>query len=484
MILLIVVAALSCAAALMLTPICRGLALRFGSVDLPDGFRKIHSGAIPRVGGVGIFLAVGLAVGMVCLSQPTVLLGKSSIAMEILPAGVLVFAIGLIDDLVGLSARRKLIGQVAAALLACASGVQIDVIAGQSIANTWWHDPLTVLWLIACANAFNLIDGVDGLATGVGLVATLTICTSAVWSGNGGLALLTAALSGALLGFLRYNFNPASIFLGDCGSLTIGFLLGCFAIIWSTKATTVLGMTAPAIALCVPFLEIAVSVCRRFLRGQPVFGPDRRHIHHRLLDRGLTPKRVAFVLYGAAGIAAGCSLLVNSDSNPVGGIGVIVCSIGVWIGVHRLQYSEFQEARRVIFGGVIARVINDRVVLRQFDENLRTAGASSECWEILTDTSRKIGINKVRLEFRGRARIEQLGNVPDSECWQLRIPLDGYGLAEFSLPNGGTPHPATLAPFADIVRRRLTSIGPWMAIVTADSSISPVNAGAQIATHG
>jgi UDP-GlcNAc:undecaprenyl-phosphate/decaprenyl-phosphate GlcNAc-1-phosphate transferase len=484
---MLIAGAVSCVLSLALTPMCRALALRFGKVDRPDRVRKLHAGAIPRVGGVAIFVSFAAALAAAALLAPALNwtgLDWSAVNRTI-PAAILIFLIGLLDDLIGLTAWQKLGGQCAAAIFACASGVQIEALAGHSIANTWWHEPLTVAWLIACSNAFNLIDGVDGLAAGVGLVAALTTFGSAIWSGNASLALAAAAISGALLGFLRYNFNPATIFLGDCGSLTVGFLLGCFGVIWSQKAVTMLGMTAPMIALCLPFVEVAVSIARRFLRGQPIFGADRRHIHHRLLDRGLTPKRVALVLYGAAGIAAACSLLASIGNVRFGGLGVIACCIGAWVGIQRLHYSEFEEARRVVFGGVIARVINDRVVLRQFDENLRAASPADDCWEILADTSRKLGIEKIRLEAGGRARVERLGTAADSDCWQLRIPLDGYGVAEFSLRSGGALHPATLAPFADIVRLRLASMGPWVRMLAAGETLPrPVLAETEIVKHG
>jgi UDP-GlcNAc:undecaprenyl-phosphate GlcNAc-1-phosphate transferase len=146
--------------------------------------------------------------------------------------------------------------------------------------------PVTVLWLLACANAFNLIDGLDGLASGVGLFATLTTLCAALMHGDMELALATAPLAGALIGFLRYNFNPASIFLGDCGSLSIGFLLGCYAVMWSQKSATLLGMAAPAIVLAAPLVDTALSIARRFIQHKPIFGADRGHLHHRLLDRG------------------------------------------------------------------------------------------------------------------------------------------------------------------------------------------------------
>jgi UDP-GlcNAc:undecaprenyl-phosphate GlcNAc-1-phosphate transferase len=453
---------LSCVLSLALTPLCRAVSLRFGIVDRPDRKRKFHSHPIPRVGGVAIFLALAVSMGALAIFEPTAKLQALDWGdvTRSLPAVILIFLTGLLDDLVGLTPWQKLGGQISAAVLAFASGVQIVSLGGHSIAETWWHAPLTVLWLVACSNAFNLIDGVDGLAAGIGLFATITMFIAALWTGNAGLALATAPLAGALLAFLKYNFNPATIFLGDCGSLSIGFLLGCASVIWSQKSATLLGMTAPLIALSIPIIETVLSIGRRLLRGQSIFAPDRGHIHHRLLDLGLTPMRVALVLYAVAGAAAGCSLLVSVSGDGFAGLVITVCCVGVCIGVRQLGYGEFQEARLVLFGGVIGRVISDRLALRTFEENLRAAGSSGDCWPILTEVSRKLGFNEVRLEFCGRVRTERLGTASDSDCWRLQVPLDRYGLAEFSLPTGATPHPATLAPFAAIVSRYLTAIGP------------------------
>ena len=174
-------------------------------------------------------------------------------------------------------------------------GVRILSIAGAPT-EAWWNIPLTILWLLACMNAFNLVDGLDGLAAGVGLFATLTVFAAAMMQHNMVLAVATFPLAGAMLAFLCYNFNPATIFLGDSGALLIGFLLGCYAAIWSNKSATLLGMTAPLMALSIPLLDVALAIVRRFLRRQPIFTADRGHIHHRLLDRGFTPRRVVLVL--------------------------------------------------------------------------------------------------------------------------------------------------------------------------------------------
>jgi len=376
------------------------------------------------------------------------------VLVRLIPCAVIVFTVGLLDDIFGLKPWQKLAGQVAAAGLACAIGVQIHALGGRPIMHPL-QIPLTILWLVGCANAFNLIDGVDGLAAGVGLFAILTTFVSALLHNNLALALATAPLAGALLGFLRYNFNPATIFLGDCGSLSIGFLLGCAGIIWSQKSATVLGMTAPLIALSIPIADTALSIARRFLRGQPIFSADRRHIHHLLLDRGLTPRRVALVMYGAAGIAAACSLVVSVVDDQFAGIIVILFCIAAWVGVQNLGYGEFPAARSVLFGGVIGRVINAQVSLHHMDLQLGAAQHFEQRWDILTSACLKLGFRNAALEFEGRQWSERVGSHCSNDCWQLTVPLNGSGRAQFSVPFDLPPQAATIAPFAEIVRRRL-----------------------------
>src|ERR1017187_499676 len=326
-----------------LTPVCRLLCQRLGWVDHP-GPRKVHLQPIPRTGGIAIFM--GYAGAMFLLLLYPLRHGMFATGMfpgmrALLPAIVVAFATGLLDDVLQLKPWMKLLGQVTAAALACNAGVQIHNLAGFYIADTWWHIPLTIVWLVGCANAFNLIDGLDGLAVGVGIFATATALFSALLSGNIALALMTAPLLGALLGFLPYNFSPASIFMGDCGSLTVGFLLGCFGVIWSQKSATLLGMTAPLIAMAIPLLDTALAISRRFLRGQAIFAADRGHIHHRLLARGFTPRRIVYLLYASAGVLAGLSLLM-SRAHYSGGVVVAFCAI-IWLAIRYRSEEHTSE---------------------------------------------------------------------------------------------------------------------------------------------
>ena len=160
-----------------------------------------------------------------------------------------------------------------------------------------------------------------------------------------------------MLAFLRYNFNPASIFLGDSGSLLIGFLLGSYSIVWSYKSATILGMTAPILALSFPIAETVISVARRMLLGTPLFGADRGHIHHRLLERGLGPKQVAVLIYAIAGLSAGVALIMSTPEARDKGVILILFCIVSWIGFQHLGYTEFGSARKIILGGTVSKLV-------------------------------------------------------------------------------------------------------------------------------
>jgi len=348
MISILFVTAVSFLLAMGLTRLVRDTSTRLGLVDLPDNRRKTHLLAVPRTGGVAIVAAYLLAYVLLLYTPlPGGAMVRASLPFiwRLLPATAVIFATGLLDDVYRLKPWWKLAGQVAASALAYAGGLRLAEIAGYSHFG-WLSLPLTIGWLVLCANAFNLIDGIDGLATGVGVVAALTTLVAALLQGNIPLVLATAPLIGALVAFLYYNFNPASIFLGDSGSLLIGFLLGAYGIIWSQKSATMLGMAAPTMALALPLLEVGLSVFRRFLRNEPIFNADRGHIHHRLLDRGFTPRRVTLVLYAVCSIGAALSLSQNVLHNRLTGAVVLLFAICACGGIQYLGYVEFSATRR------------------------------------------------------------------------------------------------------------------------------------------
>jgi UDP-GlcNAc:undecaprenyl-phosphate GlcNAc-1-phosphate transferase len=450
---------------LALTPLVRDLCLRAGLVDSPDGRRKTHARPVPRTGGIPIAISYLASVALLLtspLAARSVLAEQLPLAWKLLPCSALIFLTGLADDIAGLKPWQKLAGQAAAAAAAYAAGVRVSGIAGVATTD-WWSLPVTVAWLIACANAFNLIDGMDGLAAGVGLFATATTLAVALLHGNMALALVTAPLAGALLAFLRYNFNPASIFLGDCGSLLIGFLLGCFSVLWSQKASTWLAMTAPLMVLAVPMLDVVLAVARRFLRGQPIFEADRGHIHHRLLDRGLTPRRAALILYAACSLGAGLSVLQTlAHSGYEAAVLALFCIVAA-AGVSRLGYVEFGVARRILAGGALRKVFSEEIQLQHLEDSLRSAATAHDCWRLIRDAAAGFGFASVEARILGE-RYGAPAEVSSCTAWTVRIPVSETDYVQCAMPVGGTAHPAAAGRFAETVARalgaRLETLGP------------------------
>ena len=284
---------------LAFTPVVRIVCTRLGWLDHP-GPRKVHVTPVPRTGGIAIL--AGYAVAFLILFYSP-LGGSRSVAAALpgvwalLPAILVAFATGLLDDVLGLEAldeaprtgdRRRSLPFMAMSRSTPWPVIPSRPPGGPCPSPCFGSSPVPTPSISSMASMASPL--------GVGLFATATTFLSALLTGNYALALVTAPLLGALLGFLPYNFNPASIFMGDCGSLPVGFLLGCFGVIWSQKSATLLGMTAPLLALAIPLLDTTLAIARRFLRHQPIFGADRGHIHHRLLARGFTPRRVALYL--------------------------------------------------------------------------------------------------------------------------------------------------------------------------------------------
>jgi UDP-GlcNAc:undecaprenyl-phosphate GlcNAc-1-phosphate transferase len=443
--------------ALFYTPLCRDLFRGWGLLDRPDAARKIHAEPIPRVGGVALVLSLITTYGLTFLfdgrlnpavNDPNVLL-----AWRIVPGAVVVFATGLLDDLVSLRAWQKLVGQLLGAGWAYGAGLHVAGVAGYS-AQHWLSVPLTLLWLVLCTNAFNLIDGVDGLATGAGLFATLTMVVGALIQGNVPLLVIALPVAGFLLAFLRYNFNPATVFLGDSGSLLLGFLLGCFGVIWSLKSATLLGMVAPLMAMFVPILDVGLSVIRRFLRNQPIFNADRGHIHHRLLDQGLTPRRAVLLLYAAFALGAVFSILQTVAAKQLGGLIVLVFCAAAWIGVQHLGYVEFSVAGRMLLAGSFQRMLESQLYLRKFEEELAATKRLEECWRVLTEACRNFGFAGFVMEFRGRILRKTFFEQDPETCWMVRIPLAGRGYLSLTRPFDSSEQTAVV-PFVQMLRNRL-----------------------------
>jgi UDP-GlcNAc:undecaprenyl-phosphate GlcNAc-1-phosphate transferase len=437
---------------LVLTPVFREIFRACGFVDHPNQDRKIHACPIPRAGGIAIVASYVMSFVIVQLFA-SIMNSQLALVWKVLPSASVIFAVGIIDDLWGLKHWQKLIGQTIAAGIACWSGILVLDVVGVH-AHAWWSIPATILWLLACTNAFNLVDGMDGLAAGVGLFATLTIFIAALLQKNVALAMATISLAGCLLGFLCYNFNPATTFLGDSGSLLIGFVLGCYGIIWTQKSVTFLGMTAPLMALSIPLFDVTLAIVRRFLRTQPIFSADRGHIHHRLLDRGISPRKAVLLLYGLSSLVAVFSLLQSfSHSNRIASVIVIVFCAVAWMGIQYLEYVEFALAGRFLFRGDLQRTVKAQIDLEAFRAALSNIESPQECYRLVGETACSFGFILVQAQFAGESFSRRGSHPPPS--WTVRVPLDSDDFLELEREHGATTLGYSAGPFVDAVRSGL-----------------------------
>jgi len=358
----------------------RDFSIARGWYSVPSSDRHIHSRPIPRLGGVAIFLALWC---MVLLAHwlpghfGTREFPLPHFTLKILGPATIIFLLGLIDDFCGVSAYVKFAVQAGAGVLLYCNGLGIShlsLLAGHPHLGWLVGLPLTILWVLWITNAFNLIDGLDGLAAGSALFSTLVTCVVAILFHSEAILFLTLALAGAIAGFLRYNFNPASIFLGDCGSLLIGFLLSAIALAGSQKAPTVVAVAIPIVSLGLPILDVAVAVIRRFLSCKRLFDADREHIHHKLLGRGISHRHTVLVLYAVSACFGLLSLFLLHPASTAVPTVLMVVGIGVLIGVQQLRYHEFLE-----LGRVANRTLNQRHVIANDISIRRAADALQSC---------------------------------------------------------------------------------------------------------
>jgi UDP-GlcNAc:undecaprenyl-phosphate/decaprenyl-phosphate GlcNAc-1-phosphate transferase len=414
---------------LIFTPLCRDEFIRRELLDHPDGGRKQQKRSIPRAGGLAIAISYAMALLLLLCFGPRafrIYIQHKELLLSLLLPAAIIFLTGLIDDLFTLKPLTKLAGQCVGVALAVALGARLTLIGGHP-APLWLAAPLSGLWLLLCINALNLIDGLDGLAGGVALSATLTTLLTAILHGDTGLVMATAPLACCLLAFLRYNFDPASVYLGDCGSLTIGFLLGSFALIWSSKSATLMGMAAPMMMLALPLLEVFLSIGRRYLRSQPILAADRGHIHHRLLALGLTPRDVALTLYGVCGLSAVLSLLQSLLSRRFQGSIVVLFAVLIIVGVRKLRYAEFSAARKLFSQRRFLRSLKDWLYLEEITSQLYAARTPEELWMVLEAVTAKLDFASVEFELDGEVfgAIFEIADTPPS--WEMTANLESRG---------------------------------------------------------
>ncbi len=274
-----------------LTPYVKKLAIRLKAVDVPKSARKIHHTTMPRMGGLAIFIAFVFCV--------VIFIPLRKEVIGLLLGSTFIVAMGILDDIKELSSKVKLAGQVVAAVILYASGVKIEWLTspfGGMLYMGHFSFFLTVFWIVGITNTINFIDGLDGLASGVSSIISFTILVIAIRDGNHAVALMMAAVMGGTLGFLPYNFNPAKIFMGDTGSLFLGYILAGVSVMGAYKNATIL-LTFSIFALGLPIFDTAFAIIRRFVHGKPIMEADRGHMHHRLLDMGFSQRQAVVILY-------------------------------------------------------------------------------------------------------------------------------------------------------------------------------------------
>jgi UDP-GlcNAc:undecaprenyl-phosphate/decaprenyl-phosphate GlcNAc-1-phosphate transferase len=430
----------SCVAAWVFTRRVRDIAIAKGMVTPPELDRHVHTAPVPRLGGIAVYFSVMLVLLSSFAFCAAAGLPKPFTAHQLLgllgPAAI-IFLLGLYDDLRGAGAYLKFSVQaVAAACLYFAGyGVQrFDFFSRSQELGTLLGLPITVFWVLLVTNAFNLIDGLDGLAAGSAFFSTMVMFIISLFRGNFAVSFITVALAGAILGFLRYNFNPATIFLGDSGSLFVGFLLSALALAGSQKATTIVAVAIPVIALGLPIVDVTLAVLRRLLNGKRLFVGDDDHIHHKLLKRGFSQRGAVLTLYGVTA-AFGLLSLALLHGEKLLALVLLVIGAGVLWGIQQLRYIEFFELgeslRRV---SQRRRILANNVSVRRAADLLRGCKDREALCKILQETFEPLGFDGFCLE--------NFAAASQSESLLKPMTLDSKGRLKYSWSRMGGPEPA------------------------------------------
>ena len=331
-----------------LTPVVKILAQKVGAMDVPGEARRVHDHPIPRMGGLAIFL--GFIVSMLLFVDIT------QEVRGILLGSIIIVITGVIDDIISLRAWTKFLIQILSAVIAVLHGVVINVVSNPNVFSSqeaivlgWLAIPLTVLWIVGITNSVNLIDGLD---VGVSTISCVTILVVALLVSEPNVALIVAALAGACIGFMPYNLNPARIFMGDTGSLLLGYVLATVSVLGLFKFYAIVTFVVPVLALAVPLSDTLFAFCRRILHGQSPFHADRGHFHHKLMDLGLNQKQAVAILYAiSATLGLAAVVLTTKGSIRIALlilallIGFVVCAF-IRKSVHKHHIDvELQEAQ-------------------------------------------------------------------------------------------------------------------------------------------
>jgi UDP-GlcNAc:undecaprenyl-phosphate/decaprenyl-phosphate GlcNAc-1-phosphate transferase len=457
--LLLLVGTIAFLLATLLTPMVRGAARRFGIVDKPDQLRKLQSNAIALGGGLAVLTAFVITCGIALVTAPEAMVyvrNNWHLILAIAGSLIAVSLVGFADDAWTIRGRQKLAAQMLIGLFLCMSGLQINEITLFTFKFQlgWMAIPVTLLWLAGTSNALNLIDGSDGLCSTVGIIICAAISAMAYWGDHHAEALMAAALAGALLGFLIFNFPPASIYLGDSGSLLIGLAVGVLSIRASLKGPTSVAVFAPLALLAIPLFDSSIAILRRKLTGRSIYAVDRAHLHHNLLKSGLSTKGLLIVvslLSGITALGAFFSVAMNQEALAIASAAIV---IGILVASKVFGYVELilLGKRSLNFGRSLLVTRGPKGDKQIHEHSMQLQGSRSWdiIWQTLTEFAEKHGLCKVCLDLNvpwmqeGFHASWYRAKMPDvSERWQTKIPIVSsskvVGRLEIAAPLGGEP---------------------------------------------
>jgi len=328
------------------------IARKLGAIDKPDGERKIHKRPIPRLGGVAIYIGILTGIlsgaGYLFFKKQAILLNPHNL-IGIMIGSTFITLLGIADDFFSLKPSEKYLGQIAGAFIAIFFGFTISFLnlpACATFALGYWAIPVTIFWITAMINIMNFIDGLDGLAAGVASIAGLSFLAYLLQKQNVTLALIVAALIGSSLAFLRYNFYPAKIFMGDSGSMLLGYLFGVISVNGVIKSLSAFSLLVPIVIMGVPIIDTFLAILRRASAGKPITEADSKHIHHTLLHRGLGHRAAVIIIYIWSAILAFAGYMV---SGPGAKIEKILYLVGAFfITVVIVSYTGLIKEIRIV----------------------------------------------------------------------------------------------------------------------------------------
>ena len=465
------------------TPLVRLFALRIGAVSLPGG-RHVHGRTIPRLGGIALAVAWAVPVVFLSLREPLLVQTSGGLGklLAVVVGGAVVCAVGALDDARGVRPLYKLVAQVLLACGAFACGFHIEAVQLPlfgSFSMGVFALPVTVIWIVGVTNAVNLIDGLDGLAAGVAFFAAFTSFVIASLSGSVFVALMMAALMGALVGFLFFNFNPARIFMGDSGSYFLGFVLATTALGGGLqqKASTAVSLLVPVLALGVPIFDTLFSMVRRLLERRSIFSADRGHVHHRLLDLGLTHKRAVVFLYGVSLLLAAGAIAVSLGRSWHVGLALLSVTI-VFVGLVRFlgyfEYLHFRRRQKARLRDSFTESL--REAIPQMIVDLSRASSEDSALAVLRQLTTVTDILCVEVTSAGREPL--CWSKSESDCTkrdltEMAFPIGRDDLAVATLRFRWNSDSDDAAPQVDVLLQILAdTLG--RSLSTVDSQLAPV----------